>query len=166
MFSYWLKNFFCLSDFRFYLVIRFWRGHFSTFSPNRQWVAYLILCTHKVGTFWTKEFEVQCMPILAPEVWNMCKKILLNHIKYFSCNYYTTSWPRKLRLLSANLHSFIVPWVRIQEADQKMHLFFFSSDFYIFFLCVCVCNTKGGAHKPCGPPKGRESLFYLVYGRT
>ena len=83
----------------------------------------------------------------------MCKKNLLNHIKYFSCNFYTTSWPRQLRLLSAYLHSFIVPWVRIQEADQKMHLIFFSSDFYIFFLCICVCNTKGDAHKPCGPPK-------------
>ena len=83
----------------------------------------------------------------------MCKKNLLNHIKYFSCNFYTTSWPRQLRLLSANLHSFIVPRVRIQEADQKMHLIFFSSDFYIFFLCICVCNTKGDAHKPCGPPK-------------
>ena len=34
-----------------------------------------------------------------------------------------------------------------------MHLIFFSSDFYIFFLCICVCNTKGDAHKPCGPPK-------------
>ena len=67
---------------------------FLHFSPNRQWVAYLILCTHKVGTFWTKEFEVQCMPILAPEVWNMCKKILLNHIKYFSCSFYTTLWPQ------------------------------------------------------------------------
>ena len=47
-----------------------------------------------------------------------------------------------------------------------MHLFFFSSDFYVFFLCICVYNTRGDAHKPCGPPKGRESLFYLVYGRT
>ena len=139
---------------------------FLHFSPNRQWVAYLILCTHKVGTFWTKEFEVQCMPILAPEVWNMCKKFLLNHIKFFSWILYTTSWPRQLRLLSAKSPTFIGSQVRIQMPHQKMHLIFFSTDFFTFFLCICVCNTKGDAHKPCGPPKVRETLFYLVYGRT
>ena len=93
------------------------------------------------------------MSKLEPEVWNLALKIVLNDSNYYCWISYTTLWPRELRLLSDNCLDFIGPWVRIQGEDQKMHLIFFSTDFYTFFLCICVCNTKGDAHKPCGPPK-------------
>ena len=101
------------------------------------------------------------MAFLGPELWNLGKKISMNHIKYFSRILYITSWPRWLRLLPNHHPNFMVSQVQIQGAEQKMHLFFFSTDFCTFFLCICVCNTKGDAHKQCWPPKGRGSQFYL-----
>ena len=68
-----------------------------------------------------------------------------------------------LRLLPSQLLNFIVLQVRIQVVDKKMHLIFFLNR---LFLCICVRNTKGDAHKQCGPPKGMGIQFYLVYERT
>ena len=46
-----------------------------------------------------------------------------------------------------------------------MSVIFFCTDFCTIFLCIYVCNTKGDAHKQCGPPKREGKLILSRLGK-
>ena len=112
---------------------------------------------------------------LVPEVWScagLCqrfevwhKKIVLNYTNYNCTNIYTTPWPHELRRKYAEIEHFGGPWVRILAQTKNMTVIFFCTDFCTIFLCIYVCNTKGDAHKQCGPPKREGKLILSRLGK-
>ena len=119
--------------------------------------AVVYLCCVVMGRY------MKCSLIHVERRRNNFQFLFMNQIKQ-NCKFFnTTSWLRQLGLQSLKIYYFAVPWVQILRRPVKSVIFFFCTDFSLFFHLHSVSHTLRGIHKPCGLTRGRGSILLAGY---